>query len=71
MPDLGDIEQEARSHSTEVDEGIDKAEQLADKEAGGRDRGLVDKSAGEAEKAVGGDQQQPQQSQQQSQPGSS
>src|SRR5581483_4890925 len=60
MPDFEDIEQEARSHGKEVDEGIDKAQQFADKEAAGRDRGLIDKAAGEAEKAAGGDQPQPQ-----------
>jgi hypothetical protein len=53
MPDLGDIEKEAESHSQEVDEGINKLDQEADKEAGGRDKGMIDKAAQEAEKDIG------------------
>jgi hypothetical protein len=57
MPDLGDIEKEAESHSTQVDEGINKADQEIDKGDGGRDKGLVDKAAQEAETEIGGGQQ--------------
>ncbi len=53
MPDFGDLEKEAQSHSKEVDEGIDKAEQAADKEAGGRDHGAIDKGAAALEKELG------------------
>ncbi len=53
MPDFGDLEHEAESHSKEVDEGIEKAEQEADKEAGGRDHGMIDKGAEAAEKDLG------------------
>ena len=37
-----------------VDEGIQKAGQAADKEVGGRGKGLIDDGAAEAEKAIGG-----------------
>ena len=56
MPDLGDIEKEAESHSTQVDEGINRADQEIEKEDDGRDHGLVDKAAQEAEKEIGGQQ---------------
>ena len=56
MPDLGDIENEAESHSAQVDEAINKADQEIDKEDGGRDHGLVDRAAQEAEKDIGGQQ---------------
>lgn len=53
MPDFDDIKQEAESHSKDVDEGIDKVEQIADKEAGGKDKGLIDKAGAAADKAIG------------------
>jgi hypothetical protein len=56
MPDLGDIEKEAQSHSPQVDEAINKGDQEIDKEDGGRDAGLVDKASQEAEKDIGGQQ---------------
>jgi hypothetical protein len=56
MPDFGDIEKEAQDRTQEVDEGIEKTDQLADKETGGRDKGLIDKGASEAEKELGGQQ---------------
>jgi hypothetical protein len=52
MPDFDDIEQEAKDHSQQVDEGIDKAEHEADDKTGGKDRGLIDKAGGEAEKEL-------------------
>ncbi len=58
MPDFGDIEQEAKSHSSEVDKGIQQGDQELDKSAGGRDKGLIDKGAAEAEQQVGGQSQQ-------------
>ena len=54
MPDFQDIENEPKNHSKQVDEGIEKLDQEADKEAGGKDLGLIDKGAQEAEKALGG-----------------
>jgi hypothetical protein len=54
MPDFGDLEQEAKSHSEQVDQGIDQAKEAADKEAGGRDQGMIDKGADAADKALGG-----------------
>jgi hypothetical protein len=56
MPDLGDIEKEASSHSSQVDDGINKADQEIDKDDGGRDQGMVDEAAQEAEKDIGGQQ---------------
>jgi MT0933-like antitoxin protein len=53
MPDLSDLEHEAEDHSTQVDEAIEKGDQEADRLAGGRDHGLIDKGAQEAEKRLG------------------
>jgi hypothetical protein len=47
MPDFGDLEKEAESHSPQVDEGIQKAEQAGDKELDGRDHGMLDKGGAE------------------------
>jgi hypothetical protein len=54
MPDFGDLEQMAKDHSQQVDEGIEKAKDAADKVADGRDHGMIDKGADAAEKALGG-----------------
>lgn len=54
MPDFQEIEDEAKSHSKQVDEGIDKVDQEADKETGGKDCGLIDIGAQEAERELGG-----------------
>ena len=51
---LQDIENEAKSHSKQVDEGIEKLDQEADREAGGKDHGFIDKGDREAEEALGG-----------------
>jgi hypothetical protein len=53
MPDFGDLEKEAESHSPQVDEGIQKAEQAGDKELDGRDHGMLDKGGAELEKEIG------------------
>jgi hypothetical protein len=53
MPDFGDLEKEAESHSQQVDEGIGKVEQEGDKEADGRDHGMIDKGGAELEKEIG------------------
>jgi hypothetical protein len=54
MPDFGDLEQMAKDHSEQVDEGIEKAKDVADQHAGGRDHGMIDKGAAAAENALGG-----------------
>lgn len=53
MPDLSDLEHEAEDHSQQVDKGIEEGSQEGDKLVGGRDRGLIDKGAQEAEKGLG------------------
>jgi hypothetical protein len=53
MPDFQEIENEAKGHSKQVDEGVDKLDQEADKESDGKDRGLIDKGAQEVEKELG------------------
>jgi hypothetical protein len=50
MPDFEQIEKEAKDHSKQIDEVIDKAEHEADEKADGRDHGLIDKGAAELEK---------------------
>jgi hypothetical protein len=52
MPDFSELEKDAKDHPTQVDEGIDKAKQEGDKESGGRDHGLIDKGAADAEKEI-------------------
>jgi hypothetical protein len=54
MPNFEDLEDEAKNHSKQVDEGIDKVEKKADEEAGGKDHGLIDEAAQEGEKELGG-----------------
>jgi hypothetical protein len=54
MPDFGDLEEVAKSHSHQVDEGLEKAKTEADSLADGRDRGIIDKAAQAAEKQVDG-----------------
>ena len=54
MPDFDDLEQAAKDHSEQVDQGLEKAKTEGDSFAGGRDRGMIDKAAEEAEKQVGG-----------------
>jgi hypothetical protein len=56
MPDFDDIEQEAKDHGKLIDEGVAKIEKEADKAAGGKDHGLIDKAAESAEKDVDGQQ---------------
>jgi hypothetical protein len=56
MPDFGDLEQEAKSHSKQVDKSIEVAQKKADEEVDGRDHGIVDKAANAAEKELGGEQ---------------
>ena len=56
MSEFENIEQEAKDHSQQVDAGIQKADQEADQESGGRDKNLIDKGASEAEREVGGSQ---------------
>ena len=53
MPDFEDLEKDAENHSKQVDEGISAVDKEADKEAGGRDHGMIDKAAQEAEKDIG------------------
>ena len=60
MPDFGELEQEVKDHSQQVDEGIQKADQEADRRAGGQDKGLIDEAAAGAEREVGGQQPAPQ-----------
>lgn len=57
MPDFNELERDAESHSKQVDEGIDKAEQEGDKVADGKDHGAIDKSGEELEKELGNYQQ--------------
>jgi hypothetical protein len=57
MPDFEDLKREAESHSEQVDEGLNKVAAEGDKVADGRDHGLIDKAAGEAEQQLGGQQQ--------------
>jgi hypothetical protein len=52
MPDFGDLEEDAESHSKDVDEGIGKADQEAGKETGGHDDGMIDKGSAEVEKEL-------------------
>ena len=52
MPDFEEIEQEAKDHSKQVDEAIDKVEHEADERADGKDHGLIDKGAAELEKEL-------------------
>ena len=54
MPDFGKLEQDAKDHSQQIDEGLQAADKEADKEAGGADKGLIDKAAAGAENEVGG-----------------
>jgi hypothetical protein len=55
--DLQKIEQEAKDHAKQVDEGVVAVEKEADKLAGGRDHGLIDKAAQGIEKEVDGEHQ--------------
>jgi hypothetical protein len=56
MPDFGDLEQEAKSHSKQVDKGKEVAQKEADERLDGRDHGIVDKATDAAEKELGGEQ---------------
>jgi hypothetical protein len=59
MADFGDLakdaEKEASSHPQQADEAVKGADKEADQLSGGKDDGMIDKGAGEAEKALGGD----------------
>ena len=52
MPDVDDIEKQAKEHSEQVDAGVDKVEHEADETADGRDHGLIDKAGAELEKDI-------------------
>lgn len=54
MPDFGDLEEVAKSHSEQVTEGLEKARTEGDKVADGRDHGMIDKGADAAEQRLGG-----------------
>jgi hypothetical protein len=53
MPDFGDLEEVAKSHSEQVTEGLEKAQTEGDKLADGRDHGMIDKGVDAAEKRLG------------------
>ncbi len=53
MPDFGDIEEAAKRHSEQVDQGLERAKTEGDSLADGRDHGMIDKAAEAAEKQVG------------------
>ena len=52
MPDFEEIEQQAKDHSKQVDEGIAKVEHEADDKADGKDHGLIDKGTAQLEKEL-------------------
>lgn len=54
MPDLDDFEKQAERHSKDLDEDIDKAKQIADKDSSSKDQDVMD----EAETALGASQKQ-------------
>lgn len=54
MADSEEIETQAKDHSQQVDEGIQKLDQLADEHAGGEEKGLIDGAASAAEREIGG-----------------
>jgi hypothetical protein len=52
MPDFEEIEKDAKDHSKQVDEGIDKVAHEADEKADGKDHGVIDKAAADLEKEL-------------------
>lgn len=54
MAEFEEVEQQAKDHSQQVDEGIEKLDKVADEHAGGQDKGLIDGAASAAEKEIGG-----------------
>lgn len=52
MPDFEEIEQEAKDHSKQIEEGIDEVEHAADEKVDGKDHGLINKGAAELEKEL-------------------
>jgi hypothetical protein len=54
MADFEEIETQAKDHSQQVDEGIQKLDELADEHAGGQEKGLIDGAASAAEREISG-----------------